>query len=151
MNKIQFISLNNINLTILTKMCEHLGVSILTGKRAKRYKGSAIRKHQLFGYYLSGFDNFSSYFGVLHWQQWQSPTSAPVNYFKFNLIDSFLINRDHFPWNKKRQPLPLELFDDWETYFYHMIAVYWSGWGCFILHRYCFVKWTLFYSCVITL
>ena len=41
------------------RMCEHLGVSALTGKRVKGDNGSAIKKHHLFCSHSSGFDNFS--------------------------------------------------------------------------------------------
>ena len=81
------------------RMCEHLGVSALTGKRVKGDNDSAIKEHHLFCNYSSGFDDFS----IL-------PSNN--NDFKVTLMESFLINRDHPPLNKNRHSLPLELFDD---------------------------------------
>ena len=40
------------------RMCEHLGVSALTGKRVKGDNDSAIKEHHLFCNYSSGFDDF---------------------------------------------------------------------------------------------
>ena len=94
-------------------MCEHLGVSALTGKRVKGDNDSAIKEHHLFCNHSSGFDDFS----IL---------ASNNNDFKVTLMESLLINRDHPPFNKNRHSLPLELFDDWGTSFYHMIAVDWS-------------------------
>ena len=79
-------------------MCEHLGVSTLTGKRMKGDNDSAIKEH-LFCNHSSGFDNFS----IL---------ASNNNDFKVRFMESLLINRDHPPLNKCRHLLPLELFDD---------------------------------------
>ena len=95
------------------RMCEHLGVPALTGKRVKGDNYSVVKEHHLFCNHSSGFDNFS----IL---------ASNNNDFKVTLMESLLINRDHPPFNKNRHSLPLELFDDWGTSFYHMIAVDWS-------------------------
>ena len=81
------------------RMCEHLGVSALTGKRRKGDNDSAIKEYHLFCNHSSGFDDFS----IL---------ASNNNDFKVTLINSVLINRDHPPLNKNRHSLPLELFDD---------------------------------------
>ena len=41
------------------RMCEQLGVSILTGKRVKGDKDSSTKEHNLFRNHSSGFDDFS--------------------------------------------------------------------------------------------
>ena len=41
------------------RMCEHLGVSALTGKRVKEDNDSAIKEHHLFCNHSSEFDDFS--------------------------------------------------------------------------------------------
>ena len=80
-------------------MCEHFGVSALTGKRVKGDNDSAIREHHLFRNYSTGFDDFS----IL---------ASNNNDFKVTVMESLLINRDHPLLNKNRHLLPLELFDD---------------------------------------
>ena len=80
-------------------MCEHPEVSTLTGKSVKGDNDSALKEHQLFCHYSSGFD----YLSIL---------ARSINDFKVTLMESFLINRDHPPLNKNRFSLPLELFDD---------------------------------------
>ena len=90
-------------------MCEHLGISALTGKRVKGDDDSAI-KHLLFCNHQPDFEDFS----IL-------PTNN--NDFKVTLMESLLINRDHPPLNKNKQSLPLELFDSYGAKFHHMIAV----------------------------
>ena len=69
------------------RICEHLGVSALTGKRVKGDNDSAIKEHYLFCNHSSGFDKFS----IL---------ARNNNYFKVMLMESLLINRDHPPLNK---------------------------------------------------
>ena len=109
MNKILFISSNNMHVTILKITLEHRGVSVLTGKRiTKKDNNSFIRKHQLFCNHSSNFDNFYSHFGVLHRQQWQTPTSTPVNYIKG---ECFHYQRQS-SFEQEEAALPLELFDD---------------------------------------
>ena len=81
------------------RMCEHLGVSDLTGKRVKGDNNFALKEHHLFCSYLSGFDNFS----IL---------ASNNNDFKFTLMESLLIDRDHPRLNKNKHSLPLELFHD---------------------------------------
>ena len=70
-------------------MCEHLGVSALTGKRVKGDSDPAIKKHHLFCYHSSGFGDFS----IL---------ASKNNDFKVTLMESLLINGDHLPLNKNR-------------------------------------------------
>ena len=113
-------------------MCEHLGVSALTGNRVKEDNSSAIIEHHLFCNHSSGFDDYP----IL---------ASNNNDFKVTLMESFLINRDHPPLNKNRNSLLLELCDDWGTSCYHMIAVDWSKCSPLISHRYCFIKWMVFY------
>ena len=40
------------------------------------------------------------------------------------LMESISTKRDNLSWNENRHFLPLELFDDIKTYFYHMITVH---------------------------
>ena len=70
-------------------MCEHLGLSALSGKRMRANNDSAVKEHHLFCNHSSGFDDFS----IL---------ASNNNEF----------DRDHPPLNKNRNPLPFELFDD---------------------------------------
>ena len=81
------------------RICEHLGVSALTGKRVKGDNNSAIKEHYLFCNHSSGFDDFS----IL---------ASNNNDFKVTLMESLLIRRDHPRLNKNRYSLPLGLFDD---------------------------------------
>ena len=80
------------------RMCEHLGISALTGKRVKGDDDSAIKEHLLFCNHKPDFEDFS----IL---------ATNSNDFKVTLMESLLINRDHPPLNKNKQSLPLELFD----------------------------------------
>ena len=80
------------------RMCEHLGISVLTEKRVKGDDDSAIKEYLLFGNHTPDFENFSIF-------------AANNNNFKVTLMESLLINRDHPPLNKNKQSLPLELFD----------------------------------------
>ena len=79
-------------------MCEHLGISALTGKRDKGDDDSAIKEHLLFSNHSPNFEDFS----IL---------TTNNNDFKVTLMESLLIIRDHSPLNKNKQSLPLELFD----------------------------------------
>ena len=63
------------------RMCEHLGVSSLTGKKVKGDNNSAVKEHHLFCNHSSGFDDFS----IL---------ASNKNDFKVTLIESLLTNRD---------------------------------------------------------
>ena len=83
-------------------MCEHLGISALTGKRVKDDDDSAIKEHLLFCNHTPDFEDFS----IL---------ATNNNDFKVMLMESLLINRDHPPLNKNKQPLPLELFNRYES------------------------------------
>ena len=87
-----------LNAIFKVRMCEHLGVFALTGKRVKGDNDFVIKEHHLFCNHSSGSDDFS----IL----------ARNNDFKVTLMASLLINRDHPPLNKNRHFLPLELFDD---------------------------------------
>ena len=80
------------------RMCKHLGISAVTGKRVKRYDDSAIKDHLLFSNQGRDFEDFS----IL---------ATNNNDFKVTLMESLLIDRDHTPLNKNKQFLPLELFD----------------------------------------
>ena len=81
------------------RMCDHLEVSALTGKRVKGDKDSAVKEHPLFCNHSSVFDDFY----IL---------TSCSNDFKVTLTENLLINRDHPSLNKNRHSLPLELFDD---------------------------------------
>ena len=71
------------------RMCEHLGISALTGKRIKGDDDSAIKEHLLFCNYTPDFEDFS----IL---------ATNNNDFKVTLMESLLINRDHpFLWIRK--------------------------------------------------
>ena len=80
------------------RMCEHLGISAVTGKRVKSDDDSAIKKHLLFCNYTPDFEDFS----IL---------VTNNNDLKVTLMESLLINIDHSPFNKNKKFLPLELFD----------------------------------------
>ena len=79
-------------------MCEHLGISALTGKRVKGDDDSAITEHLLFCNHTPDFEDFS----IL---------ATNNNDFKVTLMESLLTNRNHPLLNKHKQSLPLELFD----------------------------------------
>ena len=48
---------------------------------------------------------------ILKTSQFLQPTTKEL---RVMLMESLLINRDHTPLNKNKQPLPLELFDSQE-------------------------------------
>ena len=79
-------------------MCEHLGISAVTGKRLKGDDASAIKEYLLFCNHSLDFGDFSF-------------LTINNNDFKVILMDCLLINRDHTPLNKNKQSLSLELFD----------------------------------------
>ena len=62
-------------------MSEHLGSSLLTGKRVKGDNNSTIKEHHLFCSHSSGFDKFP----IL---------TSNNNDFRVTLMDSQLIKRD---------------------------------------------------------
>ena len=64
-------------------MCEHLGVLPLTRKRVKGDDDFAIKKHLLFCDHQPDFEDFSF-------------LTNNNNNFKVTLMNSLLINRDHF-------------------------------------------------------
>ena len=79
------------------RMCEHLGISALTGKRVKSDDDYVIKEYLLFCNHTPDFKDF--------------PILATNNNdFKVTLIASLLINRYHPPLNNNKQSLPLELF-----------------------------------------
>ena len=80
-------------------MWEQLGISTLTRKTVKGDDNSAIKEHLLFCNHSPNFEDFS----IL--------TTNNID-FKVNLMESLLINRDQLPFNKNKQSIPLELFDD---------------------------------------
>ena len=80
------------------RMCEHLGISALNGKRVKDDDDSTIKERLLFCNHIPDFEDFS----IL---------ATINNDFKVTLMESLLINRDQPPLNKNKQSLPLELFD----------------------------------------
>ena len=79
-------------------MCKRLRILALTGTRVKGDDNSTIKEHPLFCNHSPDFEDFS----IL---------STNYNDFKVTLMEMLLINRDHPPLNKKKQSLPLELFD----------------------------------------
>ena len=64
-------------------MCGYIEVHALTEKRVKGDYDSAIKEHQLFCNHSSRFDDFSM-------------QARNNNKFKFTLMESILIKRDHF-------------------------------------------------------
>ena len=81
------------------RLCQHLGVSALTGKRVKGDNDSAVKENHLCCNHSSGFD------GV----------SILANNNKVTLMESLLTIRYHPPSIKNRHLLPLTVFDDWGT------------------------------------
>ena len=80
------------------RMCDHLGISALIGKRVKGDDNSAIKEHLLLCNHTPDFEDFS----IL---------ATNNNDFKVTLMESLVINRGHPPLNKNEQSLPLQLFD----------------------------------------
>ena len=78
-------------------MCEHLGISALTGKRVKGDGNSAIKEHLLFCKNKPDFEDFS----IL---------ATNNNDFKVTLMESLLINRDHPPLNKNKYKIYIKTF-----------------------------------------
>ena len=73
-------------------MCEHFGISALTGERVKGDDDHAIKKHLLSCNHRPDFEDFS----IL---------TTKNSDFKVTLMKSILINRDHPPLNKNKQEL----------------------------------------------
>ena len=71
-------------------MCEHLGISAITGKRVKGADDSVIKEHLLFRNHTPDFEEFS----IL---------ATNNNDFKVMLMESRLIIRDHPLLNKNKQ------------------------------------------------
>ena len=71
------------------RICEHMGISALTGKRVKGDDDSSIKEHILFCNHTLDFEDFS----IL---------AVNNNDFKVTLMESLLVNRDHPPLNKKK-------------------------------------------------
>ena len=80
------------------RMCEHLEISAVTGKRVKGDEDSTIKEHLLFYNHTPDFEDFS----IL---------ATNNNDFKTTLMEGLLINRDHPTLNTNKQYLPLKLFD----------------------------------------
>ena len=80
------------------RLCRHLRISALTGKRVQGDDDSAIKEHLSFCNHSSDFEDFS----IL---------ATNNNDFKVMLMESLLIIRDHPHLNKNKQSLALELFD----------------------------------------
>ena len=81
------------------RLCEHLGISHLTGKAAKidNNKLTAIQENFLYCNYSSSFKDFS----IL---------TQENNDFKLNITESLLVARDKSVLNKADPSLSLELF-----------------------------------------
>ena len=81
------------------QICEHLGISHLTGKKIKidNNKLTAIQEHLLRIYYSSPFEDFSILI-------------RESNDVKLKIMESLLITRDKPILNKADSSLPLELF-----------------------------------------
>ena len=80
------------------RICEHMEISALTGKRVKDDDDAAIKEHLLFCNHTPDFKDFS----IL---------ASNNNDFKVTSMECLLINRDHPTLNKNKQSLPFELFD----------------------------------------
>ena len=89
-------------LSFQVRMCKHLGVSALTGKSVKGDNDCAIKEHHLFCNHSSGFHDFS----IL---------ASNNNDFNVTLRKILLVNKEHPPFNKNRDSLPLQLFNEWGT------------------------------------
>ena len=81
------------------QICEHLGISHLTGKKVKidNSKLTAIQEHLLCCNYSPSFEDFS----IL---------TRETNNFKLKMMDSLLTARDKPILNKADSSLPLGLF-----------------------------------------
>ena len=89
----------NIKHNFNVRICEHLGISHLTGKKVKtdNNKLTAIQEHILCCNYTPSFEDFS----IL---------TKESNGFKLKIMESLLIARDNPVLNKADSSLPLELF-----------------------------------------
>ena len=121
------------NLEFLLQRCVEPWRFCSYWKIVKRDNNSAIKEHHFFWNHSSGFDDFS----IL---------TNSNNDFKITLMGSLLINKDHPALNKNSNSLSLELFDDSRKYFYNTIAIDLPDCSPLIPHRYCFIKWMIFYS-----
>ena len=81
------------------RMCEHVSISALTGKKVKGDDDSTIKEHLLFCNHAPDFEDFSI---------------LTTNNVEVMLMESLLINRDHPPLNKNKQ--------SYVTKFHHMIS-----------------------------
>ena len=79
------------------RICEHLGMSHLTGKPLQSSQNTAISEHLLNCVSAPSFDDFTT-------------LASESNDFKLLLMESLLIARDKPPLNKNVQSYPLELF-----------------------------------------
>ena len=72
-----------LNFIFKVRIWKHFGISALAGKRVKTDDDSAMKKHLLFFNHATDFEDFS----IL---------TTNNNDFKVTLMESLLINRDHF-------------------------------------------------------
>ena len=79
-------------------MCEHLGISALIGKSVKDDDNSVIKEHLLFCNYAPGFKDLSIF-------------TTNNNNFKVTLMESPLINRDHYSLNKNKKSFNKKFFN----------------------------------------
>ena len=81
------------------RICEHVGISHLTGKKVKidKNKLTAIQEHHFCFNYSPSFEVFS----IL---------TRESNDFKLKIMENLLIARDKSVLNKADSSLPLELF-----------------------------------------
>ena len=81
------------------RMCKHLGITHLTGKKVKigNNKVMVIQEHLLCCNYCPSFEHFSVF-------------TRESNDFKLKILESLLIARDKPVLNRADSSLPLELF-----------------------------------------
>ena len=80
------------------RICEHLGISALNGKRVKGNDDSAIKEHLSFCNHAPNFEDF--------------PILATNNNdLEITLTENLLFNSNDPALNKNKKYLPLELFD----------------------------------------
>ena len=82
-------------------MCEHIGISHLTGKRSKTRKISAVSDHELEAGHIPDLDSFC----VLSKERSRSES-------KLLIRESLFIYKDQPSLNKTIQSYPLQLFNN---------------------------------------
>ena len=80
------------------RVCEHSGVSTLTGKTSKSKKSTAVENHMLFCGHIVSIDDFKI-------------MATSDSDFHVKVIESLLISGDGPILNKNEMSLPLYLFD----------------------------------------